>query len=75
MKRLTEGAHQTRKDLIVINEVLHFREQLFTAVGCAKHVHCLLDVGGKFRESSRWKHVILIKIEDVASKKFGLQIF
>ena len=54
---------------------LHFREQLFTAVYREKHVSYLLVVGGKVGESSRWKHVVLIEIADVASKKFWLEIF
>ena len=55
--------------------MLHFWEQLFTVVCSGKHIHFLLGVGDKVWESSRWKDVVLIEIKDVASKKFGLQIF
>ena len=52
--------------------MLHVQEQLFMAVCSAKHTHYMLGVGNKVRELSRWKHVVLIEIEDVASKKLGL---
>ena len=55
--------------------MLPFGEQLFTAVCSAKNAHNLLGAGDKVGESSRWKHVVFIKIQDMASKKFGLQIF
>ena len=55
--------------------VLHLREQLFPPAYSAKHAHCRLSVGDKVDESSRWKHLVLINIEDVLSKKLGLQIF
>ena len=50
--------------------ILHFGEQLFTAVCSAKHAHYLLGVGNKIGESSKWKNMVLIKIKDMASKKF-----
>ena len=49
--------------------VLYFGEQLFTAVCGAKQAHWFLHLDNKFGESSRWKHVVLIETEDVASKK------
>ena len=55
--------------------MFHFGVQLFTVVCNAKYAHCLLVVGDKVRESFRWKHMVHIEIEDVASKKLGLQIF
>ena len=35
----------------------------------------IVDVDDKVGEPSRWKYVVLIKSEDVASKKVRLQIF
>ena len=35
----------------------------------------MLGMGDKVGESSRWKHVVLMEIEDVASKKVGITIF
>ena len=57
------------------HDMLYFVKQLFTAVCSAKHAHNLLGVGDKVKESSKWKHVALIEIDDVPSKKLGLQIF
>ena len=77
MKRLTPHIRQMRILQLQTQCTLgmpHFGE-LFTVIGSAKHAHCLLDVGDKFGESSRWKHMVLLEIEDVASKKLGLQIF
>ena len=47
--------------------IFYFEEQLFTMVCNPKHIHPSLDVRDKVRESSRWKHVVLIKIKKVAS--------
>ena len=55
---------------------LDFGKQLFMVVlHSVRHAHYLLGVADKVEESSSWKHVVLIEIEDEASKKFGLQIF
>ena len=54
--------------------MLHYEEQLFTAVCSVKHGHFLLDVGDKVWESSSRKHMVLIDIKDVAIKKFEHQI-
>ena len=52
--------------------MLHF-EQLFIAVCSVKYDHYLLSVGYEVGESSRCKHVVLTEIEDMVSKKLGLQ--
>ena len=71
MKRLTEGTQQTSDDLNVTNAA--YSSQLFTAVCSAKHAHYLLSVGDKVGVLlSRWKHAVLIEIDDVVSKKFRL---
>ena len=44
-------------------------EVLFTAVCHAKHAYYLLGVGDKVWQLFRWKHVVLIEIENVATKK------
>ena len=54
--------------------MIHFQEQLFIVVCSAKNPHYLLNVVNKVGEFCRWKHVVLLEIEDVASKKHGLQI-
>ena len=51
--------------------MLHLVEQLLTVVCNIKHVHCLLSGSDKVRKSSIWKHMVLIKIKDVISKKLG----
>ena len=53
--------------------MLHF-EELFTAVYCAKHAHYLLGGVIWLEESFRWKHMVFIEIEDVASKKLELEV-
>ena len=55
--------------------MLYFQEQLITDIRFAKYAHYLLGVAEEVWESSRWKYVVLIKIEDVASKKIGRQIY
>ena len=70
MKRLTEGTHQTNDTL----GMFHFEDHLFAMVHSAKHAHPL-GVGDKVGEFFRWKHIVLIEIKDVISKKLGLQIF
>ena len=55
--------------------MLHFKEPFITVVFSAKQPHYLLGVGDKVGVSSRWKHIVLIEIEDVASKKLEIQIF
>ena len=73
MKRLTNGTHQTRQSQMQHTlGMLHFEEQLFTAVYSAKHTHYLLGVADKVEESFTRKHTILIEIKHVASKKLGL---
>ena len=54
--------------------MLHFQEKLFIVVYSAKHTHYFLGVKDKFGELYRWKHIVLIEIEDVASKKVEHQI-
>ena len=54
--------------------MLCFGELLSTAVCSAKHTRYLLHVSDKVEESSRWKHMVFVEIEHVASKKLGLQI-
>ena len=49
--------------------MLHFGEQLSSAVCRAKHAHYLLIAGDKPGESSRQKHRVLVEIEDVSSKE------
>ena len=41
----------------------------------AKHALYLLSAGDKVERSSKWIPVVLINIEDVASKKLELKIF
>ena len=55
--------------------MFQFREQQFTAICNAKHAHYFFSVGDKVGGSSRRKHVLLQEIEDIASKKLGLEIF
>ena len=55
--------------------MLYLEEKLFTVVCYAKHAHYLLGVGDKVKKSFWQKHVVLIEIKDVASKKLELQIF
>ena len=45
----------------------HFGELSFIVVCSAKHAHYLLSESDKVGESSRWKHVVLLEIEDVAT--------
>ena len=54
--------------------MLHLGEHLLTMVSQTKHAHYTLRMGNKFGRSSRWKHEVLREIEDLASKKLGLQI-
>ena len=44
--------------------MLHFGEQLFTAVCKTKYAYSLLGVGDKVEESSRWKCVVLVQIKE-----------
>ena len=48
---------------------------MFTAVCSDKSANYLLGWGDKVASSFKGKHKVLMEIKDVASKKFGLQIF
>ncbi len=66
MRRLTEGVHQTNDfQMQHTLDMLHFREQLFTAIFNAKHAFYLLGVGDNVKALSKWKYVVLIVIKDV----------
>ena len=49
--------------------LLHLEEQLFIVVCYVKYAHYLLGVGDDVGESFRWKHVVLIEIEDTTKKE------
>ena len=53
----------------------HFGGQLFIVVCCAKHADYFFGVDDKVGELFRWRHMVLIEINDVSSEKLDLQIF
>ena len=55
--------------------MLNFENDCSQQYVVTKHAHYLLGVDDKVGESSRWKHVVLIEIEDVARKKIRFKIF
>ena len=55
--------------------MLHFGDQLSTAVRREENAHNLLSVRDSVEKLYRWKHVVLIELEDVINKTFGLEIF
>ena len=77
MKWLIKRRHQTRDDLTVANAIYCWHASFWrtTIHAVPNMVNYLLDVEDKVGESFKWKQVVPIEIEDMASKKFGLQIF
>ena len=76
MKRLTKEAHQKNDDLSFANTAYFILENKCSQQYVMPNIpYYLRGINTKVGELSRWKHVVVIEIKDMTSKKVRLEIF